>query len=89
SQASHDIIGLHDEGIDGRPLLVKVMQGGRRLPPGCVTLPQICDHAQSEMAKLPKRLLSVDSAQPSYCVELSLGLQVEIDRLRRDLQSIG
>ncbi|MCZ6446232.1 MAG: nicotinate phosphoribosyltransferase [Planctomycetota bacterium] len=89
SQASHDIIGLHDEGIDGRPLLVKVMQGGRRLPPGCVTLPQICDHAQSEMAKLPKRLLSVDSAQPSYCVELSLGLQVEIDRLRRDLQPIG
>ncbi len=38
---SHDVIALHDESVDGRPLLEKVMAGGKRLPPGTRTLEQI------------------------------------------------
>ena len=89
SQASHDIIGLHDEGIDGRPLLSKVIQAGKRLPASHRSLPHIREHAHTELAKLPDRLTSLDAAQPPYRVELSAQLQGQIDRLRHDLEPVG
>ncbi len=89
SRASHDIIALHDERLEGRPLLSKVMQAGKRLPASRSSLPQIREHAQTELAKLPERLTSLDAAQPPYRVELSAQLQGQIDRLRRDLEPVG
>ncbi|MCZ6736155.1 MAG: nicotinate phosphoribosyltransferase [Planctomycetota bacterium] len=89
SQASHDIIGLHDEGLEGRPLLCKLIQGGKRLPVSGRSLPQIREHAQTELANLPERLTSLDAAQPPYRVELSAQLQGQIDRLRHDLEPVG
>ena len=89
SQASHDIIGLHDEGIDGRPLLVKVMQAGKRLPASRRRLRQIREHTHKELAKMPQRLQDLKPADPPYRVQLSPGIQAEIDRLRHDLEPVG
>ncbi|MCH8343307.1 MAG: nicotinate phosphoribosyltransferase [Planctomycetes bacterium] len=88
-QASHDIIALHDEHLEGRPLLSKVMQAGKRLPTSRRSLPQIREHAHTELAKLPQRLLDLKPADPPYRVQLSPGLQAEIDQLRRDLEPVG
>jgi len=69
---THDVIALHDEPMDGRPLLEKVMAGGKRLPAGTRTLQQNAGHARREIptpAELP------------YRVEISPGLTAEIEIL--------
>ena len=87
-EASHDVIALHDEKLDGQPLLVKVMEAGRRLPAGQRTLGQIRAHCNEAMSALPPRLRALEPADPPYLVKLSQTLQDELDRLRRDLEPI-
>jgi nicotinate phosphoribosyltransferase len=83
AQAAHDVIALHDEPIEGRGLLVKVMEAGRRLPAGQADLASISEHARTEVARLPNALRTLAAADPAYPVRLSAGLKVELDRLRK------
>ncbi|MHC4101307.1 MAG: nicotinate phosphoribosyltransferase [Planctomycetota bacterium] len=83
AQAAHDVIALHDEPIEGRGLLVKVMEAGRRLPAGQPDLASISEHARTEVARLPNALRTLAAADPAYPVRLSAGLKVELDRLRK------
>jgi nicotinate phosphoribosyltransferase len=83
TERSHDVIGLHDERIEGRPLLAAVMEKGKRLPAGGVTLQEIRDHARRELSALPGRLRSLKPADPPYRVALSDGLQAEIERMKK------
>lgn len=83
SRASHDVIGLHDEPIAGRPLLAKVMEAGVRLPAGHVSLSEIRAHAHTALATLPERLRSLRAADPPYDVRLSAGLEAEMERLKK------
>jgi nicotinate phosphoribosyltransferase len=82
-QAAHDVIALHDERVEGRGLLVKVMEGGRRLPAGQADLASISEHARWEAGRLAAPLLALEAADPPYRVELGPGLRAELDRLRK------
>jgi nicotinate phosphoribosyltransferase len=82
-QAAHDVIALHDEPVEGRALLVKVMEAGRRLPAGRADLASIGEHARTEMARLPSALRTLAPADPAYPVRLSPGLKAELERLRK------
>lgn len=74
-EAIHDVIALHDEPCEGRPLLAMVMEGGKRLPAGSPTLPEIADHCRRETGRLPGRLRSIAPADPPYQVKLSPGIE--------------
>jgi nicotinate phosphoribosyltransferase len=80
---SHDVIALDHEAIEGRRLLIKVMEGGRRLPAAQTDLAAISEHARSEIARLPDVLRTLAPADPAYPVKLSPGLRAELDRLRK------
>ena len=80
-----DVVALHDETIDGEPLLRPVMQGGRRLAAGSVTLDEARAHARAQRDRLPARLRGLAAAEPPYAVEISEGLRAEYERLRRQL----
>lgn len=80
-----DVVALHDEAIDGEPLLRPVMQGGRRLAAGSVTLDEARVHARAQRERLPSRLRGLTAADPPYPVEVSEGLRAEYERLRRQL----
>jgi len=69
--ATHDVIALHDEPAQGRPLLEQVMAGGKRLPAGTRTLQQIADHARREIATLPDEPHRVDIS-PALAAEIEL-----------------
>ena len=70
---THDVIALHDEPMDGRPLLEKVMAGGKRLPAGTRTLRQIAEHARREIAT---------PSQRPHRVEISPALTAEIEIMK-------
>jgi nicotinate phosphoribosyltransferase len=82
---SRDVIGRHDEDLDGEPLLRHVMAGGRRLPAGRVSLNEARAHARSELSRLPSALRSLEPAAPPYPVDVSAGLQGDLEALRRTL----
>jgi hypothetical protein len=77
------VIALDHEAIEGRGLLVKVMEAGRRLPAGQADLPAIREHARQEAARLPAAVRALRPADPPYDVRLSPGLEAELDRLRK------
>lgn len=58
-----DVLTVATESRHGTPLLVPVMRSGRRVatPP---SLAAIRDHARSQLASLPERLLSLDAVEP-------------------------
>jgi nicotinate phosphoribosyltransferase len=82
-QAAHDVIALHDEPVEGRGLLVKVMEAGRRLPAGQADLTVIAELTRREAGRLPAPLRALEPADPPYPVRLSPGLQAELVRLRK------
>jgi nicotinate phosphoribosyltransferase len=74
-QAVRDVVGLMDEtAVAGDPLLVKVMENGRR-----TRSPEpldVCrERCRAERDALPKELLSLEKAERAYPVELSPGLR--------------
>lgn len=81
---SRDQIALHDEAVEGRPLLVKAMQDGIRTPAGTRTLRQVAEHARAELARLPAALHAIEPAAAPYPVDVSPALAAEVDQLRRD-----
>jgi nicotinate phosphoribosyltransferase len=71
--AAGDTIGLRDEHVPGKPLLVRVMAGGKRVQPveSLETRRQRC---RAELAALPVGLLSLTKADVAYSVDISPGL---------------
>lgn len=74
SYAVRDVIARADERLPGRPLLVPVMRGGKRLSEP-QDLETIRRHAQEQIQCLPERVRALAPAQPPYPVELSPALQ--------------
>jgi nicotinate phosphoribosyltransferase len=70
-----DVIGLADEDLDGRPLLVEVMRDGRRTTPP-VPLPELADRCRQAVAQVLPHLRG-----GTWSVRRSTGL----DELRRRL----
>jgi nicotinate phosphoribosyltransferase len=68
-----DVIGVEGEDLPGTPLLVPVMQGGRRIgsPEGGGT---IRDRCSRELASLPGRLRILGPAEP-FVAEVSAGVR--------------
>ncbi|MCJ7634346.1 nicotinate phosphoribosyltransferase [Candidatus Bathyarchaeota archaeon] len=80
-----DVIGLENEEIEGRPLLVKVMRKGEisyRFP----TLKEIRNNTLKNLSELPEQYKTLRNS-PKYPVELSLGLKKMLTQLSKQLQS--
>jgi nicotinate phosphoribosyltransferase len=76
-----DTIGLRDEPITGRPLLVQVMAGGKRAEPQ-ESLQSCRDRCRREIASLPRSLLSLAKADVPYPVNVSPELMLLKDQVR-------
>jgi nicotinate phosphoribosyltransferase len=84
-RALRDVLALADERQPGRPLLQKVMEGGRRLPAGEADHHQARKRAATELARLPDRFRALEDADPPYPVEVSASLERESQRARERL----
>ncbi|MBV8557584.1 MAG: nicotinate phosphoribosyltransferase [Planctomycetaceae bacterium] len=82
-----DVIGRHDETLEGEPLLQPVMRRGARLAAGRVSLEEARVHARRELERLPEALRSLAPAEVPYRVEISSALQADHDALRRTLEA--
>jgi nicotinate phosphoribosyltransferase len=69
--AVRDIIAGANEERSGRALLAPVMQKGRRLLAGKVTLDQARKYAAAEVARLPPGVRGLAPADPPYPVEVT------------------
>jgi nicotinate phosphoribosyltransferase len=74
-RAVRDVVAAEDESMEGRPLLHKVMQGGRRLVAGQEDLGKARERSRAELKILPDRLLGLEPAEPPYPVEISQTLK--------------
>jgi nicotinate phosphoribosyltransferase len=81
--AVEDVLAGSDEEHPGRPLLRKVMQSGRRLPPGEVDLEEARKRAASEISRLPERIRALEPAVPPYAVRISEDLQAATEWARK------
>jgi nicotinate phosphoribosyltransferase len=82
-----DIIGRAGEKLPGEPLLQPVMKNGKRLEAGCIKLNDARGHAQREQDRLPEALKLLSRAELPYPVEVSAGLQRDLEALRRALEA--
>ncbi|HSD09463.1 MAG TPA: nicotinate phosphoribosyltransferase [Candidatus Binatia bacterium] len=76
-EATGDLIAAADESFEGRPMLIPVMRGGRRLPQSRETLEAARERARKEIAELPVRVRGLESADPPYSVDVSARLRDE------------
>jgi len=74
-RAVRDVIGMAGEEAGGRPLLVSVMERGRRLDAAREPLADARERAREETLRLPERLRALDPADPPYPVEVSRALR--------------
>jgi nicotinate phosphoribosyltransferase len=80
--AAHDVIGLWEEEHDGVPLLVKVMESGKRIArPDSIE--ECRERRQAALNNLPKTLMELSPAQPGYPVSISAGL-MQLQQEARD-----
>ncbi|MEE9219883.1 MAG: nicotinate phosphoribosyltransferase [Acidobacteriota bacterium] len=80
-----DVIGRHDESLDGEPLLVPVMKAGRCLPEMQPDLETIRERARRQVESLPPEIRSLDKRSPGYPVRISENLASDRDRLQASL----
>ncbi len=73
-QDIRDIIVCADENFQGRPLLIPVMEKGRRLPESIVNLNSIRNYAKEQVANLPSRIKSIAKPELPYPVDVSQAL---------------
>lgn len=77
-----DVIGLHDEPIEGEALLMPVMRGGRRSAE-VAPLEAARRRCKAEVARLPEPLRALSAPAQPYPVRISAGLRAlaeEVDR---------
>jgi nicotinate phosphoribosyltransferase len=79
--AVRDVVGLEDEDLSGRPLLVPVMEGGRRLAAGGEELDVARHRAAAELQRLPLATRRLDTGLEPFPVTVSERLQVLRDEL--------
>jgi hypothetical protein len=80
-----DVVGLVDEtGIAGEPLLVKVMENGRRTKPS-EALQSCRARCKAEVEALEPHLLELTKTSPEYRVEVSSGLAKTVDTIRKKM----
>ena len=73
---ARDTVGLADEDLPGRPLLVPVMERGRRLPSGGESLDAARNRASHELRRLPPAMRRLDTGPEPYLVQVSRQLQL-------------
>ncbi len=86
-RAVRDVIGRSNESCDGRPLLVKVLEKGRRLPEGDSDWRDARRRAEREVALLPERVQALEPADPPYPVEFSRELRRYYERVAGDFEA--
>ena len=69
-----DVIGRANEESPGRPLLVPMMCGSKRLSKGHVDLRTARAYAASQIARLPDRVRAIAPAERPYPVKVSQAL---------------
>jgi nicotinate phosphoribosyltransferase len=74
-RASRDVIARWGEALAGRPLLKRVMRGGRRMTTGPDDLRAIREHTKRELATLPGSLSVSGEPSPGYRVDVSAALE--------------
>ena len=79
---AHDVVTLEDDMREGEPLLVPVMEDGRRIVPA-PDLAAIRARAAGEIARLPAALRGLDEAHPPYPVEIAPPLAALADAVDR------
>ena len=84
-EAVLDVLARHDESLPGRPLMQKMMEGGKRLPSHVESLEAIRENATREIALLPSRLRALSPATPPYPVEVSEALRRYQDRVASEV----
>jgi nicotinate phosphoribosyltransferase len=78
----HDIVTVEGDEREGEPLIVPVMRNGRRLH-AAESLATIRERAAAQLAKLPERLRTLESAATLYRVEIAPALRklaAQVDR---------
>ncbi|MFB6241164.1 MAG: nicotinate phosphoribosyltransferase, partial [Gemmatimonadota bacterium] len=66
-RAAGDVVArAGEEDLHGRPLLVPVMEDGRRLDAGRTDLDAARDRARREVGRLPERIRALEPADPPY-----------------------
>lgn len=85
-RATGDVIARADESLPGRPLLRPVMQDGRRLPAGAEPLDAARRRAREELARLPRRIVELEDADPPYEVTVSGELERYTDEVTRAVE---
>lgn len=85
-RAVRDVIGRYDEPSDGEPLLQPAMRHGRRLTEARVPLDESRRRAETELARLPETLRSLEPVPEPYAVEISAALQADLEQVRRTLR---
>ncbi|MGZ5091091.1 MAG: nicotinate phosphoribosyltransferase [Burkholderiales bacterium] len=86
----HDVVSVETDRCPGEPLLVRVMAHGRRLPP-FESLADIRARAESQLARLPQELRSLDSAAHQYPVKIAPALKAlarKADALTAELPAL-
>jgi nicotinate phosphoribosyltransferase len=78
-----DLIGGHNEQLDGEPLLVPVMKNGTRLSHHQPTLQRAREWARQQLNALPPQLRSLQRSEWSYPVNVSPRIAGELEKLRR------
>lgn len=84
-RAQRDVVARADESLPGRPLLRKVMQGGRRLPAGSEGLERLRRRTSEEFRRLPERIRALDDADPPYEVNISAELERYTEQVTRQV----
>ncbi len=79
--ARYDVVAHADEELDGRPLLRKVMEEGKRLEAGREPLAAARRRGRAEIDRLPPGIQGLEPADPPYPVYVS-------DRLQRWQQEL-
>jgi nicotinate phosphoribosyltransferase len=85
-RAVRDVIGRANEACGGRPLLVRVLENGKRLPEGNADWREARRRAAREVALLPDRVQAIEPADPPYPVEWSRELRRYYERVAGDFE---
>ncbi|HKK08271.1 MAG TPA: nicotinate phosphoribosyltransferase, partial [Gemmatimonadota bacterium] len=86
-EAVRDVLARADEEAPGRPLLVPVMEGGRRLEAGRHDLEAARRRAREETGRLPGRVRALEPARPPYPVRPSRLLERDAERAARRVEA--
>jgi len=73
-EMQRDVVTLEDDPLVAEPLLVPVMHGGQRLE-SPEKLSDVRKRTKGNLARLPRRLRSLEPASPAYPVEISPSLR--------------